>query len=64
MKLLSTILLWLAILLLVGQLFIWFLAYGSGHNIPKDTEMAFLRNVIILFVTIVLFYLWKRKVGK
>ena len=61
MKLLPIILLWLAIILLVGQLFICFLAYGSGHNIPKDTETAFLRNVIILFVAVSILYLWKRK---
>jgi len=64
MKLLLTILLWLVCFLILGQLFIWFLALVCVHDLLIVTQTAFLRNIIILIgslVTIV-FFEWKKPV--
>lgn len=63
MKLLLTILLWIVCFLILGQLFIWFLALGSGHNLPNDTQTAFLRNIIILIVLLVAIIFWRKKLN-
>jgi hypothetical protein len=63
MKLLLTVLLWIVCFLILGQLFIWFLALGSGHNLHKDTQTAFLRNIIILIVSLVAIIFWRRKLN-
>lgn len=60
MKWLSILLLWLIRFLVVIQLFIWFLALGSGHNLPNDTQIAFLRNSIILIVLLIGVVFWRR----
>jgi hypothetical protein len=61
MKLIQTILQWLASILLVGQLFLWLMAIGSGHKIPQKTTDVFLRNIIILVVVLMGLLLWKRR---
>ena len=52
MRLILTILYWVVGILILGLLSIAFLAIGSGHNIPKATQTAFLRNLIILIITL------------
>ena len=63
MRILITVFIWIAIMLLIGQLFIWFLAIGSGHNIPSDTTSAFLRNVVILLIISVGLSYWKSRIS-
>ena len=50
MRFLLTILCWLVGVLILGQLFVWFLALGSGHNLPQATQTAFLQNLIVLII--------------
>jgi len=64
MKPLSSILLWLVGLLIIGQLFIWFLALGSGHNLTTDTKITFSRNLTLLVVLEVLLILGRKKFSK
>ncbi len=64
MKLVITILQWLSFILLIGHLFIWFLSYGSGHNISKEIDTAFIRNITILILLIFSLHLWKRRINK
>lgn len=60
MRILLTIFQGLAFVLLALQLLWWFMAIGSGHNIPKETTNIFSMNVIILIMVIIGLFFWKR----
>lgn len=60
MRIILTILQGLAFVLLALQLLWWFMAIGSGHNIPQETTNIFSINIIILIVVIIGLFFWKR----
>ena len=64
MKLFFAIVLGFIGILIFGQLFVWFLALGSGHNIPEDTQAAFLRNLVVLGIIFILFTIWRIRLNR
>ncbi|RFS17708.1 hypothetical protein D0T08_00180 [Emticicia sp. C21] len=60
MRIILTVLQGIAFVLLALQLLWWFMAIGSGHQIPQKTTNIFSINVIILIVIIIGLFFWKR----
>jgi hypothetical protein len=55
---------WVIIILIVLHFFVWFIAYGSGHNVSDEIDRNFIRNIIILlFILIILLY-FKNRINK
>ena len=64
LKIIINIVLAILIILLVANGLFWFLAIGSGHNIPKSTNYGLAKSFIILVILIVIIYLLKNRITK
>lgn len=61
MKLLIRLLKWGCLLVIAGELFFLFLLNSSGHNIPKETNRATQRDIILaLAFLFILIFLGRR----
>jgi preprotein translocase subunit SecE len=64
MKLLLNIFLIVLVVLFFLDLFMWGVAIGSGHNLPKQTTNSFQFTLIILATLIIIILIMKKKIAK
>ena len=48
-------------LILIGNLFLWMIAHGSGHKIPASTDMSFGLSSLLLAAFMLILILFSRK---